>query len=100
MPDVAAYHYPLLPVRWAMRTRLDSAAKIANYHGPLLQVHGDADTIVPLRFAQSLHAAANQPKKFIVYPGHDHNDPLPPEYYDELTAFLEGLTDRPTIESE
>ena len=76
-----------LPVRWAMRTRLDSAAKIADYHGPLLQVHGDADTIVPLCFAQRLHAAANPPKKLIIYPGHDHNDPMPPEYYDELAAF-------------
>ncbi len=96
LPDVAAYHYPWLPVRWAMRTRLDSAAKIADYHGPLLQVHGDADTIVPLRLAQSLHAAANPPKKFIVYPGHDHNDPLPAGYYDELAAFLENLRNRPS----
>ncbi len=94
LPDVAAYYYPWLPVHWAMRTRLDSAAKIADYHGPTLQVHGDADTIVPLRFAQRLYAAANQPKKFIICPGHDHNDLLPPEYYDELTAFLDGLPNR------
>ncbi len=100
LPDVAAYHYPFLPVRWLMRTRLDSAAKIANYHGPLLQVHGDADTIVPLRFAQALYAAANQPKKLIIYPGHDHNDPLPAEYYDELRAFVEGLNDHPPGESK
>ena len=36
LPDVAAYHYPLLPVRWLMRTRFDSLAKIGDYHGPLL----------------------------------------------------------------
>ena len=51
LPDVAAYHYPWLPVRWAMRTRFDSAGKIGGYHGPLLQAHGDADTIVPLASA-------------------------------------------------
>ena len=95
MPDVAAYHYPWLPVHWAMRTRLDSAAKIASYHGPLLQVHGDADVTVPLRLAQSLHAAANPPKQLIIYPGHDHNDPLPQEYYDELRAFLDGVVNCP-----
>jgi hypothetical protein len=93
---VAAYHCPWLPVRWAMRTRLDSAAKIADYHGPLLQVHGDADTIVPLCFAQRLHAAANPPKKLIIYPGHNHNDPMPPEYYDDLAAFLDGLPNQPS----
>jgi fermentation-respiration switch protein FrsA (DUF1100 family) len=98
MPDVAAYHFPWLPVRWAMRTRLDSAAKIVNYHGPVFQVHGDADTIVPLRLAKLLHAAANEPKKLIIYPGYNHNDPLPPEYYDDLTAFFASLADRPPPE--
>ena len=51
LPDVAAYHFPWLPVRWIMRTRLDSAAVIGQYQGPLFQSHGDADTIVPLEFA-------------------------------------------------
>jgi uncharacterized protein len=91
LPDVAAYHYPALPVRWAMRTRLDSEAKIGDYHGPLLQSHGDADTVVPLEFGQRLFAAANQPKQFLLYPGHDHNDPMPSGYYDRLRAFLDGL---------
>ncbi len=54
LPDVAAYHYPWVPVRLLMRTRLDSAAKISEYRGPLLQVHGDADSIVPLDLGQRL----------------------------------------------
>jgi len=91
LPDVAAYHFPWLPVRWAMRTRLDSAAKIGDYHGPLLQSHGDIDTVVPLRCGKRLHEAANEPKKFLLYPGHDHNEPMPLEYYDELAAFLDGV---------
>src|SRR5690606_21254788 len=37
LPDVAAFHYPWLPVRTLMRTRFDSLSKIGNYHGPLLQ---------------------------------------------------------------
>jgi uncharacterized protein len=90
LPDVAAHHYPWLPVRWAMRTRLDSAAKIGDYHGRLLQSHGDADTIVPLRFGRGLFEAANEPKRFLLYHGHDHNDPMPAEYYDALADFLDG----------
>ena len=93
LPDVAAYHYPWLPVRWAMRTRLDSENKIGNYHGPLLQSHGDADIIVPLQFGQRLFDAANQPKEFLLYPGYNHNDPMPSEYYDHLAAFLDGIQD-------
>jgi uncharacterized protein len=91
LPDAAAFHYPWLPVRWLMRTRLDSESKIGSFHGPLLQSHGDADTIVPLRLGQRLFEAANQPKRFLLYPGYDHNDPLPDAYYDALAAFLDDL---------
>ena len=91
LPDVAAYHYPWLPVRWAMRTRLDAAGKIAAYHGPLLQSHGTADTIVPCRFGRRLFEAANEPKTFITLPDLDHNDPPPVEYYRALIAFLDEL---------
>jgi uncharacterized protein len=91
LPDVAAYHYPFLPVRWAMRSRFDSIAKIGDYHGPLLMAHGDVDTIVPIRLGRLLFDAANQPKQFILLPGHDHNDSLPPSYYDAVAAFLAAL---------
>ena len=41
---------------------------------PAVESHGDADTIVPLRFGRRLFDAANQPKQFFLLPGHDHND--------------------------
>jgi len=91
LPDVAAYHYPWLPVRWAMRTRLDAAGKIAAYRGPLLQSHGTADTIVPYRLGRRLFEAANEPKQFVTLPDLDHNDPQPVEYYRALVAFLDEL---------
>src|SRR5262249_53233419 len=49
-PDVAAYHYPWLPVRLLMRTQLNAAEAIRQHHGPVLVVHGDAGTIRPIRF--------------------------------------------------
>jgi len=90
LPDVAAYHYPWLPVRWLMRTRFNSLAKIAAYHGPLLQSHAELDTIVPLGFGQRLFEAANEPKEFILYPGRNHNDGRPMDYYAKLARFLDG----------
>ena len=90
-PDMAAHHYWWLPVRPLMRTRLDSAAKIADYHGPLLQSHGDADTIVPIRLGRRLFEAANEPKEFFPIPGGDHDDHQPWEYYEKLTEFLDSL---------
>jgi fermentation-respiration switch protein FrsA (DUF1100 family) len=89
MPDVAAHHYAWLPVRLVMQTQFDSAAKIKQYHGPLFQSHGDRDQIVPLRFAQRLFDAANEPKKFLLIEGADHNDPRPAGYFKKLREFLD-----------
>ena len=91
LPDVAAYHYPWLPIRMLIRTRFDSFGKITEYHGPLLQSHGEADTIVPIRFGRQLFEAANEPKQFISFPGDDHNNLPPMEYYDALERFFDEL---------
>ena len=91
LPEVAAFHYPWLPIRLLMRSRFDSAAKIGNYHGPLLQFHGEADTIVPLESARRLFDAANEPKRLLIVPGGDHNDPRTPAYYAAVDHFLREL---------
>ena len=91
LPDVAAFHYPWLPVKTLMRTRMDSAAKIGKYRGPLLQVHGDGDTIIPYAIGQRLHAAANEPKTFVTISGGDHNDPRTPGFFAALDRFLGEL---------
>lgn len=91
LPEVASYHYPWVPVKTLMRTRLDSISKIGNYRGPLLQLHGDSDTIVPLELAQRLFEAANQPKQFVTIAGGDHNDPRTREYFSALDQFLDAL---------
>jgi fermentation-respiration switch protein FrsA (DUF1100 family) len=91
LPDVAASHFPLLPVRWLMRSRLDSLAKISAYHGPLLQTHGDADRVVPLEQGERLHQAASGPKQFVVVAGGGHNDPPTAEYMQALERFLSSL---------
>lgn len=91
IPDVGRAAYPWLPVRALMQTSLDSAAKIDKYGGPLLQSHGDADTIIPYKLGRRLYDAANEPKQFITIPGGKHNDPQTPEYYRALAAFLDQL---------
>ncbi len=89
LPEVAAYHYPWLPVRWLMRNRLDVRSIIHQYHGPLFQSHGQADTIVPVHLGRQLFEAANQPKHFLEIPQADHNDPLGPDYYRQVKLFLD-----------
>jgi fermentation-respiration switch protein FrsA (DUF1100 family) len=91
LADVAAYHYPWLPVKLVMRSKLDSASKIRDYHGPLLQFHGDSDRIIPFKLGQRLFDAANEPKRLVVIPFGDHNDPRTKTAYEELGRFLAQL---------
>jgi fermentation-respiration switch protein FrsA (DUF1100 family) len=91
LPDVAADAMPFLPVRWLMRTRLNSESLIGKYHGPLLQVHGAEDSIIPFKLGRRLFAAANEPKRFVEIPGGDHNDPRTPLFFRELDKFLDEL---------
>lgn len=88
IPDVAAYHYPWLPVRLLMRTQLNSLALIGKYQGPLLMAHGDSDTVVPIEFGRRLFDAANEPKTFIVERGADHNDVRSQKFYEAVRQLL------------
>jgi len=93
MTDVAATHYPWLPVRWAMQNRYDNMGRIQDYHGPLMQTHGTHDEVVPLSYARRLFDAAPSPtKRWLELPGLGHNSAMPLSYYDQLAEFLAGVT--------
>jgi fermentation-respiration switch protein FrsA (DUF1100 family) len=91
MTDVAAFHYPWLPVRWIMSNRYDNLSRIKRYEGPLLQSHGSQDELIPLQLARQLFDnAASTNKYWVEYPGLGHNSPMPRQYYDDLAIFLDG----------
>ena len=79
-----------------MHNRLNSLAKIADYHGPLLISHGNADSVIPYRHGRQLFEAANEPKQFITIAGANHNDPQTPQYYRALDRFFATLPPAPT----
>jgi uncharacterized protein len=88
--DVADVHYPGLS--WLVpKAKLDSAARIAQYHGPLLQSHGDADRVIPFTSGEQLFRAANEPKSFVTVPGAGHNDWLTEHYLRRLDAFIDRI---------
>lgn len=92
LPDVAAHLYWWAPVRLLMRSRLDSAAKIAAYNGPLLQAHGSADELIPLELGKRLYKAApSQDKRFIEMIGNRHNSHYTSEYQQAIGTFLATL---------
>jgi len=56
----------------------------------VLITHGDPDPVIPVSEARLLFAAANEPKKLLIFPGAGHNvfgsvgDP----YLDQLVDFI------------
>jgi fermentation-respiration switch protein FrsA (DUF1100 family) len=72
--DVGAGEYPYLPVRWLMTERYDSASRIARISAPLLILHGERDTVVPVAMGRRLYELAREPKKIVVFPNGHHSD--------------------------
>lgn len=91
LPDVAAHHYSWAPVRLLMRNRLRSIDKIGQFKGPLLQAHGDSDTVIPYELGRRLFEAANEPKEFVTIPNGDHNAPRSAAFWDAADRFLDRL---------
>ena len=94
MADVGAWHYPLLPVRWLLSDRFDTASRIAGLGCPLLVVAGDQDTIIPIAQSRRVFDAAAEPKRFVTIAGADHNDPSladGPELIEAIDRFLKTL---------
>jgi hypothetical protein len=82
MVDVASYQFPWLPIRYVLIDRYRSDQNIMDVTCPILQFHGDRDTIVPLKFGQKLHQLApaetsgGKPKTMQLLQGAGHNDVL------------------------
>jgi hypothetical protein len=71
--DIAAGQYWWLPVRFLMKDRYESIARIAAINAPLLITHGEADSLIPIRYGRKLFETAREPKAFIAWPGKDHD---------------------------
>jgi uncharacterized protein len=91
LADVAAVHYPWLPVRWLLLDRYPSIDRIASVPAPVLVIAGGRDDIVPASLSKRLYDAAAEPKRFVLVPGVGHNDPElldGRQMLDEIEGFL------------
>jgi fermentation-respiration switch protein FrsA (DUF1100 family) len=89
--DVGQARFPILPVRWLMLDRYDSAAKIARAEAPVLILHGERDLTVPIRYGRRLYRAAEEPRAFAHFPLAGHNDLYDHGAAERVLAFLAEL---------
>jgi len=94
LADVAAYHHPYLPTGLIMNDRFDARDLAGKLAVPLLSIHGDEDTIIPMKFGRALYDAAPGPKEWYEVKGAGHNDVIPrggTPYYQRIATFLSEI---------
>jgi uncharacterized protein len=72
--DMAKEIFPILPIGWALRSKLNAKENVAQLTLPKLFLHGTEDEIVPYTLGQELYSAAKEPKDFYSIKGAGHND--------------------------
>ena len=101
MPDVRSV-LRTNPVLWALSFlssyQFPTARLLESYQGPLLVVHGDADSIVPFTAGRRVYDSAPTTKKtFVSIAGADHNDlhvVNPEQYWASVDRFVLSLSPR------
>ena len=96
IPEVAKRLIPFMPASLVFRTeRYDSLARMERIAAPVLIIHGDQDSLIPVRQGRALHERANQPKTLRIVPGAGHNDvsmTAGSDYGSWLRDWVEGVT--------
>ena len=91
------HHYLGLPARWLMNVEFNLVEKIAKLQRPLLVIHGEKDSIVPVALGRQVFDAAHEPKQWYVVPGADHND-VPfvggNPYFHTITSFVQTVVSK------
>lgn len=78
--DVGKMHFPIVPVSWLLIDRFPSRERVKSVTCPILQIHGERDSIVPFEIGRKLFDATpimssgGVEKQFVVLPNTDHND--------------------------
>ncbi len=94
--------YPILPVAdWLTNLRAgyslkeaDTLSQVKKTTLPMMFIHGDQDTFVPVEMVYRLYEAASTEKDLLIIPGAEHGnaaDMDPDTYYNAVFAFLEKV---------
>ncbi len=83
----------LLGLSYLSTYRFPTSRHLSRYDGPLLVVHGDADTVIPFARGQMVfEAAPSRAKTFVSLSGADHNEAYArrPDYWPAIDRFLDS----------
>lgn len=84
--DVAAEHYPWVPVRWIARIKYPTAKYVGQRTCPLLVIHSKEDEVIPLHLAQKCYQRAREPKDWLEIRGTHNNG-----FYQSLDEYMKKV---------
>ena len=94
MSDLAARLYPWLPVRRMLWDHFETVHHIKRVTVPVLVVHGEADSLVPVDMGRTVYEAAVAPKTLLTYPRAKHLEHLPQGSFDDVERWIGQMTVR------
>lgn len=91
LADVAAVHYPWLPVRWLLRDPYPAGEWLATYPGLAGFVIAGRDQVIPPPLGRALYEGFAGRKQLWELPEADHEEAndRPPEWWEEVGRFWE-----------
>ena len=89
--DVGRRVYFWLPLNWLVTDRYDNEHNIRAVTAPVLILHGERDSIVPVEMGRRLYDAAKEPKRIELFSRAGHNDLFDHGAWERAEAFLESL---------
>lgn len=73
LADVAARHFPVLPVRTLLTEKYDNREALSHYRGPVAFLLAGEDEVVPTELGRQLYDSYPGPRWLRVEPGAGHN---------------------------
>ena len=90
MVRLASARMSWLPVKLLLRDHYDNLAKLPMVDAPILILHGDSDTLIPIDEGRLL-ASRNEAAKFVPFPGFGHELMYDPVIGRSIAGFLRDV---------
>ena len=102
--DLSRKTYPYIPafiIKNLIRARYESSSMVADISCPLMVIHGDQDSIVPIGMGKHIYDLATVEKDFYKVERAGHNDTYivaGSEYFGRIGVFIESKSERSQFE--
>jgi len=86
--DVARTTYFWLPLGLLLTDKYDNERNIRSVTAPILVLHGEQDTVIPVEMGWRVYRAANEPKRIELFPQGAHSDLFDHGAWEKAQVFL------------